>query len=80
MSSNDVVPLIKINLLYSLGHLELMFQVNGECSSGMVSACVRRWRGDLLYQSLAVDLPSGERVVLKGTPNKVIFKGYTRLR
>lgn len=57
-----------------------MFQVNGEFSSGMVSACVRNSQGELVYQSLAVDLPTGERVLLKGTPNKVVFKGYTRLR
>ena len=57
-----------------------MFQVNGECSSGMVSARVQSRGRKLVYQSLAVDLPSGERVLLKGTPDKVVFKGYTRLR
>ena len=67
--------------LYSLGCLELLFQVNGEWSSGMVSTRVSSSRrGELVYQSLAVDLPSGERVLLKGTPDKVVFKGYTRLR
>ena len=71
---------IIIGTLHMLGYLELMFQVNGEFSSGMVSVCVRNWQGELVYQSLAVDLPSGERVLLKGTPNKVVFKGYTRLR
>lgn len=55
--------------------------MNGEWSSGMVSTRVSSSRrGELVYQSLAVDLPSGERVLLKGTPDKVVFKGYTRLR
>ena len=62
------------------GCLELMFQVNGEISSGMVSANVSSRRGELVYGSLAVDLPSGERVLMKGTPDKIVFKGYTRLR
>jgi hypothetical protein len=46
----------------------------------MVSARVQSRGGELVYQSLAVDLPSGERVLLKGTPDKVVFKGYTQLR
>ena len=57
-----------------------MFQVNGDISSGMVSGRVLSHRGKIVYQSLAVDLPTGERVLLKGTPDKVVFKGYTRLR
>lgn len=65
-----------------------MFQVNGEIGSGMVSARVevgtrstsgRGWR-EPRYQSLAVDLPTGERVILKGTADQVAFKGYIRLR
>lgn len=62
-----------------------MFQVNGESGSGMVSACVVGSSSmvggrEPVYQSLAVDLPTGERVILKGTPDKVVFKGYTRLK
>lgn len=54
--------------------------MNGDISSGMVSGRVLSHRGKIVYQSLAVDLPTGERVLLKGTPDKVVFKGYTRLR
>ena len=74
MSINDITPLIYALMckFLMLGHLELMFQVNDECSSGMVSAHVRSWRGKLVYQSLVVDLPSGERVLLKGTPNSCL--------
>lgn len=73
------------NLLHYIGGLEVMFQVNGEAGSGMVSARVvgelsLLGRKEPVYQSLAVDLPTGERVILKGTPDKVVFKGYTRLR
>ena len=63
-----------------------MFQVNGECGSGMVSACVQGGPSSMLrrrepvYQSLAVDLPTGERAILKGTVDNVVFKGYTQLR
>lgn len=57
-----------------------MFQLNGECGSGMVSARVLGHRKALKYQSLAVDLPTGERVILKGHPEHIVFKGYTRLR
>ena len=65
--------------------LEMMFQVNGEAGSGMASARVvggfsLLGRKEAVYQSLAVDLPTGERVILKGTPDKVVFKGYTQLR
>ena len=80
MSNNYVDSVIYTSIITILGCLELMFQVNGEVSSGMVSADVSIRHGELVYQSLAVDLPSGERVLLKGSPSKVVFKGYTRLR
>lgn len=82
VSDNNLSRLCYTSIIenLTLGYLELMFQVNGEFSSGMVSACVRRWQGELVYQSLAVDLPTGERVLLKGTPDNVVFKGYTQLR
>ena len=71
-----------ITYLYSLGCLELLFQVNGEWSSGMVSTRVSSLRrGELVYQSLAVDLPSGELEEYYSrelAPDKVVFKGYTR--
>ena len=39
VSVYDVTPLIYalMHKFLMLGHLELMFQVNGECSSGMAS-------------------------------------------
>ena len=65
------------------GNLQLMFQVNGEHSSAMVSMGVRRaalWSRRLQFTSLAVDLPSGERLLLKGPSSSVVFQGYTKLR
>ena len=65
------------------GYLQLMFQLNGEISSAMVSMEVkgdRPWGRGLNYRSLSVDLPSGERLVLKGQSGDVVFQGYTRLR
>lgn len=64
----------------------MMFQVNGDVGSGMVSASVEGGgraifgKKEPAYKSLAVDLPTGERVILKGMSDKVVFKGYTRLR
>ena len=63
--------------------LQLMFQLNGEISSAMVSVDVERqaWLGHQLhFRSLAVDLPTGERLLLKGSDAAVVFQGYTRLR
>lgn len=60
-----------------------MFQVSGERSNALVSVEVLRqttWSRALKFQSLAVDLPSGERLVLKGASSDVVFQGYTRLR
>ena len=66
------------------GSLQLMFQVVGEEGvAGMVSVVVRRrlpWRRALEFSSVAVDLPSGERLLLKGGNEDVVFQGYTQLR
>lgn len=66
------------------GSLQLMFQVLGEKGvSGMVSLAVRRrvpWSSALEFSSIAVDLPTGERLLLKGGNEDVVFQGYTRLR
>lgn len=65
------------------GSLQLMFQMDGEHSSAMVSLAVRRatlWGRKLQFTSLAVDLPSGERLLLKGPSSSVVFQGYTKLR
>ena len=79
MYNYDVFAIIKL-ISFFPGGLEVMFQVNGEVGSGIVSARVMRQKKGVIYQSLAVDLPSGERVILKGTPESIVFKGYTRLR
>ena len=63
--------------------LQLLFQVHGEVSSAMVSLAVRShalWGRGLVYESLAVDFPHGERLVLKGSGTDSIFQGYTRLQ
>ena len=60
-----------------------MFQMDGEHSTAMVSLAVRRatlWGRKLQFTSLAVDLPSGERLLLKGPSSSVVFQGYTKLR
>ena len=62
--------------------LQLLFQVHGEVSSAMVSLAVRShalWGRSLVYESLAVDFPHGERLVLKGSGTDPVFQGYTRL-
>ena len=62
----------------------MMFQVHGQLSSAMVSmSCesnlLPRTSGTV-FKSLAVDMPNGERILLKGQSQDVVFKGYTRLR
>ena len=60
--------------------LQLLFQVHGQLSSAMVSLVVRKhtlWRSGLLYESLMVDLPNGERLVLKGSPLANVLERYT---
>ena len=67
-----------------VGSLQLMFQVLGEKGvTAMVSVAVRRrvpWSRALEFASIAVDLPTGERLLLKGRNEDVVFQGYTRLR
>lgn len=60
--------------------LHLLFQVHGEVSSAMVSLAVRNhtlWGHDLVYKSLVVDLPNGERLVLKGNTRDSIIHCYS---
>ena len=58
-----------------------MFQVSGTHSSAMVSLEVfRRTAEGLRFKSLAVDFANGERLLLKGKPDDVVFKGVTKLR
>lgn len=63
--------------------LQLLFQVHGEISSALVSLEAINhtpWGRGLLYKSLVVDLPNGERLVLKGHVTDSIVEGYsTRL-
>ena len=73
-------------MVTSTKNLQVMFQLLGDKSTGMVSLRVdrrplfgRAGRGDM-YSSLAVDFKNGERLILSGEPNQVIFQGYTRLR
>ena len=64
-----------------LGTLQLMFQVNGTHSSAMVSLEIfRRTSEGLNYKSLAVDFANGERLLLKGKLDDVVYKGVTKLR
>ncbi|KAI6658110.1 hypothetical protein LOD99_15823 [Oopsacas minuta] len=67
-------------------NLQVMFQVLGDKSTGMVSLQVDRrplyggkGRRDQ-YSSLAVDFRNGERLIISGNPADIIFQGYTRLR
>ena len=58
-----------------------MFQMNGTHSSAMVSLEVyKRTAKGIKFKSLAVDFVNGERLLLKGRQEDVIFKGVTRLR
>lgn len=58
-----------------------MFQINGTHSSAMVSLEVMRQTAEgLKFKSLAMDFANGERLLLKGTVDDVVFKGVTRLR
>lgn len=63
--------------------LQLLFQVHGEISSAMVSLSVRNnspWRRGLIYDSLIIDLPNGERMALKGNISHTVIQSYkTRL-
>ena len=66
-----------------LDTLQLLFQVHGEISSAMVSLSVRNhtpWRRGLIYDSLIIDLPNGERMALKGNISHTVIQSYkTRL-
>ena len=58
-----------------------MFQVNGTHSSAMVSLEASRQRSERAqFKSLALDFANGERLILKGTVDDVVFQGVTRLR
>ena len=72
------------NFVYALnnvGTLQLMFQVNGTHSSAMVSLeALRQTSEGVQFKSLALDFANGERLILKGTVDDVVFQGVTRLR
>jgi hypothetical protein len=61
--------------------LQLMYQINGDDGMAMVSAeAVQSLMGGYNITNLAVDFQNGERVVLKGNPKDVVFKGVVKLR
>lgn len=61
--------------------LQVMFQVCGEHSSAMVTLqTLSRSKGSPIeYKTLIVDFPNGERLLLKGTGENVVFQGYNPL-
>ncbi|KAL5468707.1 hypothetical protein EMCRGX_G029816 [Ephydatia muelleri] len=60
---------------------QTMFQVCGEHSSAMVTLQVPPQSKGIPVQckTLIVDFANGERLVLKGTAESVVFQGYTTL-
>lgn len=61
--------------------LQLLFQVSGPLGHAMVSAQVQRIGGKLQFNSLCVDIMnSGQRIVLSGTKEAVVYQGHIRLR
>ena len=79
--SSLALPLLII-ISSSTDTLQLLFQVHGEHSSAMVSLAVRNhtlWGRGLIYDSLVVDLPNGERLVLKGQrSDHAVLQAYTQ--
>ncbi|KJE91417.1 hypothetical protein CAOG_02552 [Capsaspora owczarzaki ATCC 30864] len=65
---------------YSTPVLELMYQLNGNKSSAMVSTKVSKKNGQLVYHSLALDTNLGETLLIYGTQADVVYKGIVRLR
>jgi hypothetical protein len=58
-----------------------MYQINGDDGMAMVSAeAVQSLMGGYNITNLAVDFQNGERVVLRGNPKDVVFKGVVKLR
>lgn len=60
---------------------QLMYQVNSDDTMAMVSAeAVQTIAGGYQITNLAVDFQNGDRIVLEGDPNEVVFQGVVKLR
>ena len=61
-----------------------MFQIlkmNGDKGSGMVSVrAAQSVLGSYWIRNLAIDVADGDRIVLEGNPDEVVYKGIVRLR
>ena len=75
-------PMTLINSLPFMNQrrMQILFQVSTDTASGMVSADIlSKSRKGYVFKSLAVDVDK-DRLVLKGDPADVVFKGIIRLR
>ena len=62
--------------------MQMVFRVEGDNGAAVVSAEAAKWGSDqrYKYRSLAVDLATGERIVMEGEPEAVVYEGKIRLR